>query len=284
MVFFSALKTFSMSIITSRLGIRPATAQRIYQSIFCLSRVSKNYPEIRQAHKIKQFSSTTRALRFPQRGFEPPSRFGSFTSLIPESVRVLLTFMGIGSLIVFVAAPLMFIVLPPTIVGGVLFMRRKARKRQAFIADRDLLLRNSTLFCPHSITDLNSRNLQRFLLDRISIAFEDNENNVQGKFGMENPPVQLSLDSVEAVDQILTGGLDPASRRLITVLVRGLLEGNGRIGTAIISVLNQKGAEHPMVIELQPSGILAEKIVLNSALFQQGEIVDIKSFKTTNRR
>lgn len=272
-----------MSIITSKVGIRPASARRIYQSIFGLSKIHKRYAENFGALHRKHFSSTVRTLRFPQRGFEPPSKFSSFFSLIPESVRVLLTFMGVGSLIVFVAAPLMFIVLPPTILGGVFYIRRKARKRQAFIAERDALLKESSLLCPQSITDLSSREFTRFLLDRITIAFEDNEDNALAKFGMENSTAQLSLDKAEAADQILTGGLDPYSTKLITVLVRPLLNKNDKIGTAVISVLDRKSADHPMVIELQPSGFLPHKVVLNSAINQEGEIVDIKSFKTTDR-
>lgn len=129
-------------------------------------------------------------------------------SRIPDGIK-LLGLVGISAyFVIFIAVPVLFMVLPPVILGGWLFVKmnkfsrtKKMEKRWDLVDNSSLVfksrLRRDVIFGVHP--DQVNEELVHFEMDRIIDAFWDNEQGIADSFQITDIN-NLALGTIDAIE------------------------------------------------------------------------------------
>ncbi|KAH3675554.1 hypothetical protein WICMUC_002643 [Wickerhamomyces mucosus] len=264
--------------------IKNETNKLIPISTYKRYNIHYNKPQIDQ----KRWISNTLISRFSQpprfnRG--PPSTYGVFLNMIPDSFKAFAVVAGVTSLVFFVALPMLIIIMPPLIIGGFVVGRWYSSKRS-----RDMKLRWNALSKTNLVYngwEFDKPKLESFVTNRIVHAFEIDENNIIEQLNLDRSPQsyhtfqsRLKLTELESIDLDYRYSSDiNIPKEKITVLSFGLIDQDNysrfnRIGVVIVSLkpkylksfLEIDGNnQHDVVIEIQPL-----------LKFKQGVLIDTK--------
>lgn len=261
---------------------------------------------VRQISIQRQFSTNpilnfTRPPRFNAR---PPSTLSLIWHLIPDPLKLLIAIMGTASFIMFIAAPLILIVLPPLFIGGYLTSRYWLKKRSKDMEGRweNLLKTHLT----YEGSELDQMKLKDFTLERLVDAFETNEEGIADFFEGSSSDNQhhsfssrFELTGIETIDQdfrISKLGIQES----ISVMSFGLIDKDsrvGRIATVILTLrpkrvttlLEAHTSSQDAVIEIKPVfNAFGKSFILNKGSdfgnSFSDRIIDIKAHNTRKYR
>lgn len=253
---------------------------------------------------FKRQFSTTSSLQFarpPRFNARPPSTFSLVWHLIPDPLKLLLGIMGTVSFIMFIAAPVILIVLPPLFLGGYFASRYWLRKRSSDMEGRwDNLLKTHLTY---EGSELDQIRLQDFTLERLVDAFETNEQGITDFFDggrSENSQhhsysSRFKLTGIETIDQdfrVSKLGIQES----ISVMSFGLTDKDSRIGRIatvvltlrpkrVTNLLELNSLSQDAVIEIKPIfNALGKSFILNtgsdSSRDSPDKIINIKAHNT----
>ncbi|GMG25119.1 unnamed protein product [Ambrosiozyma monospora] len=160
----------------------------------------------------RSFTNTNVTWRYnkPPKDFVSSSAFGRLMDKIPDSVKILIGITAISSFVVFVALPVVIMVVPPIIIGGYAFYKGRQWKYKKDSKRRwDMLADSNLIFKPkHTIENRNplflpppeqvNNELATFELRRIVDAFFNNENGIADYFKVDDYN-DLALGSIDGV-------------------------------------------------------------------------------------
>jgi len=216
----------------------------------------------------RQFSTTsmTNFTRPPRFNARPPSTISLIWHLIPDGFKIFLALMGTASFIMFIAAPLIIIILPPLFIGGYFASKFWIRRRNNDMKKRwDNMLKTHLTY---EGSELDQIRLKDFTLERLVDAFETNEQGITDFFDSKSDSQHHSFSSrfkltgIETIDQdfrISKMGIQES----ISVMSFGLIDKDSRIGRIatvvltlrprnITSLLEVGNLEQDAVIEIKP--------------------------------
>jgi hypothetical protein len=188
--------------------------------------------------------------------------------MVPDTVKTAFAIIG-GCAFLMVFGPLFFMIVPPLFLAGFFMMRYALRRRSNGMNDRWDLLKTSQLRFRGS--ELDTERLEKWIKDRVAIAFEKNEKDIVKVMGIDTTrshhtlSSRMELEGPESVDQDIRmrDRIDLAQR--ITVITYGLVDIDSRrrvnkIGTVTVSLqpddirdlLDINSITQRAIIEVQP--------------------------------
>ncbi|CCH45202.1 hypothetical protein BN7_4783 [Wickerhamomyces ciferrii] len=252
-------------------------------------------PINKRSFSTSPLTNFTRPPRFQSR---PPTTFSLIWHLIPDGLKMILAIMGTASFILFIAAPLIVIVLPPLAVGGYFAMKYWLKKRRGDMDSKWRNLLNTHL--TYEGADFDQIQLKNFTLERLIDAFETNENGITEFFNDSKEQhhsfhSRFELTGIETIDQdfrISKMGI----QETISVLSFGLKDKDsrmGRIATVILTLrpkqirnlLDQGPLQQDAIIEIKPLfNAFGKSFILNTnSEFDSKhspEIIDVRPHNT----
>ncbi|ONH77840.1 hypothetical protein BOH78_0176 [Pichia kudriavzevii] len=163
-----------------------------------------------KANLLRSFSTSAKLLDY----YRPPKNnvysglTGRIWSRIPDSVKLISLVSISAYLVIFVAVPILVMVVPPLVVGGWLFYRlnkyfktKSVNKAFQSIADSTLIYYPKKIRNPLLLPDPDQVNseLANFEMNRIIDAFWNNEKGIADYFKIPNID-DLALGTLEAVE------------------------------------------------------------------------------------
>jgi hypothetical protein len=249
---------------------------------------------------IRTFATTSRALyyyRDPKNHVVGGGLLSRAWSRIPDGIKLLGLF-GVSSyLVIFVAVPILVMVVPPLILGGWLFVRINRYLRNRAMKRRWESIADSTLvYYPHTEARTNlfvpppeqiNGGLANFEINRILDAFWKNEHGIANYFKIEDID-NLALGTLEAVEYSYnsTSVVFADDFSIMVVQERPLY--NKAVNKEIANViLTLKSLEKPRYEDVDPSANIGKSLVeieiIPRALFAKSFVFKTPSVSTKNR-
>ncbi|ODV96401.1 hypothetical protein PACTADRAFT_2694 [Pachysolen tannophilus NRRL Y-2460] len=240
----------------------------------------------------------------PRRNPGAPSAFSRISDVIPDPVKILLLVLGVSSFFFFIALPVLFIALPPILIGGFLTSKMFQRKYNTAMDQRWSALENTSLsFQPSSRNAMadEETELARKVFKRLKLALDDDEGGIYTGFGFRD--IQdinhLKLGEIESIRQDMRDVKIQFNsiNEVITVMSMGLYDRRNdmRLGTVTVSLKNsavstlidQLSNKKDMIIEVKPLNPFSKSYIINTdRSYGDGDniIIDVKNFKSWEKK
>lgn len=218
-------------------------------------------------------------------------------SRIPDSIKLISLIGGFAYLVIFVAVPILVMILPPIIIGGWLFFRinkyfreKEMKRRWENIEKSTLIyypknLSQSQLFVPPP--DQINNELANFEINRIIDAFWSNEQNINNYFKIEDID-DLALGTLEAIQYSYNNSsvLFADDFKMMVIQQRPLYD--RKIEKELANVtLTLKCLNKPMYEDTDPSANISKSLVeieiVPTKLFAKPFVLNTPSVSTKNR-